>query len=86
MSGLAPTIGNPRPGYGLRVRLDSNKAKSLASGDFACPCGLAEDATGYGEVQALVVRYGRHQRDECPNPEVRAAAGRHYAALQHSLS
>jgi hypothetical protein len=86
VNGIAPTIGNPHPGYGLRVRLDSNRAKSLASADYACPCGQAEDATGYAEVNALVVRYGRHQRDECPNPEIRAAAARRYAALQQSLN
>jgi hypothetical protein len=85
MSGLGPTIGNPFPGYGLRVRFDS-KARDLASADFTCPCGLAEDATGYAKVHALVVRYGRHRRDECPLPEIRAAGAREYAALQHSVS
>ncbi|MET9729268.1 hypothetical protein ABZZ79_00955 [Streptomyces sp. NPDC006458] len=86
MNGIGPTIGNPHPGYGLRVRLDSNKAKSLASGDFNCPCGHAEDAVGYAEVASLVIRYGRHRRDDCPIPEVRAAAARQYAALQHSMN
>ncbi|MEU0675437.1 hypothetical protein ABZ330_21600 [Streptomyces sp. NPDC006172] len=85
-TGIGPTVGNPHPGYGLRVRLDNAKAKSLAAGDFSCPCGHAEDAVGYAEVEALVIRYGRHRRDECPIPEVRAAAARHYAALQHSIS
>ena len=83
---LGPTIGNPNPGYGLRVRLDNAKAKSLAAGDFTCPCGRAEDAVGYPEVEALVIRYGRHRRDECPIPETRAAAARHYAALQQSMT
>ncbi|WP_405911334.1 hypothetical protein OG529_04210 [Streptomyces longwoodensis] len=85
MNGLAPTIGNPHPGYGLRVRFDS-KAKDLASGDFTCPCGHAEDAIGHADVEALVIRYGRHRRDECPIPEVREAGARQYARLQQSLS
>ena len=85
MTGLGPTIGNPHPGYGLRVRFDS-KARDLASADFTCPCGRAEDATGHDEVQALVVRYGRHRRDECPLPKIREAGAREYAALQHSQS
>ncbi|MFI9600364.1 hypothetical protein ACIHCX_10865 [Streptomyces sp. NPDC052043] len=86
MNGIGPTIGNPRPGCGLRVRLDSNKAKSLASGDYMCPCGHAEDATGHAEVEALAIRYGRHRRDDCPIPEIRAAGAREYAALQQSLT
>ena len=87
MTGLGPTICEGRlwPGYGLRVRFDS-KAKDLATADFSCPCGHAEDAVGYGEVAALVIRYGRHCRDDCPIPEVRERAARHYAALQHSLN
>jgi hypothetical protein len=87
VSGLAPTICEGRlwPGYGLRVRFDS-KAKDLAAADFSCPCGHAEDAVGHTEVETLVIRFGRHQRDECPIPEVRAAAARHYAALQQSLN
>lgn len=85
MNGIGPTIGNPHPGYGLRVRLDSNKAKSLASGDFNCPCGHAEDAVGYAEVESLAIRYGRHRRDDCPIPEIREAAARQYAALQQSM-
>jgi hypothetical protein len=85
VNGIGPTVGNPHPGYGLRVRLDSNKAKSLASGDFNCPCGHAEDAVGYAEVESLVIRYGRHRRDDCPIPEIRAAATRQYAALQQSM-
>ena len=86
MSGLGPTVAIPYPGYGLRVRLDSHKARDLAAADYSCPCGRAEDAIGYAEVEALVIRYGRHRRDDCPIPEVRAAAARQYAALQHSMS
>lgn len=86
ITGIAPTIGGRNPGYGLRVRLDNHKAKSLASGDFMCACGRAEDAVGYPEVEALAIRYGRHRRDECPIPEIRAAAARHYAALQQSMN
>ncbi|MEV5953757.1 hypothetical protein AB0M11_08260 [Streptomyces sp. NPDC051987] len=85
-TGIGPTIGNPSPGYGLRVRLDNHKAKSLASGDFVCPCGLAEDAVGYAETEHLVIRAQRHRRDGCPIPEVREQAARQYAALQSSLS
>lgn len=85
MKGIGPTIGNPHPGYGLRVRLDSNKAKSLASGDYSCPCGHAEDAVGYAEVELLAVRYSRHRRDECPIPEVREEGARQYAALERSM-
>lgn len=73
--GLGPTIGGSRPGYGLRVRLDSPKAKSLASADFACSCGRpSEDAVGYEAVQQLAIRAERHMRDECPNDDVRQAA------------
>lgn len=86
MNGIGPTIGNPHPGYGLRVRLDNVKAKSLASADFDCPCGLAEDAVGYAETEQLAVRALRHRRDDCPIPEVREQAARQYAALQSSLS
>jgi len=86
VSGLGPTIGNPHPGYGLRIRLDSGKAKTLAAGDYSCPCGQAEDAVGYAEVEALAVRYARHRRDSGPIPAVREAAARQYAALQNSLS
>lgn len=85
-TGIGPTIGNPRPGYGIRIRLDNPKAMGLSSADFACPCGHAEDATGHAAVQALAVRYARHRRDACPIPEIRAAGAREYAALQHSLS
>jgi hypothetical protein len=84
VSGLGPTIGAPHPGYGLRIRLDNAKAKSLASGDFTCPCGRAEDSVGYAETQALAVRYSRHRRDDCPIPEIRAAGAREYAALERS--
>lgn len=86
MSGLGPTVGSPRPGFGLRVRLDNAKARDCASADSSCPCGYAEDAVGHDQVQGLVVRYGRHRRDECPLPQIRAAGAREYAALQHSLS
>lgn len=86
MNGLGPTIGNPHPGHGLRVRLDNAKAKSLASADFMCPCGHAEDAVGYAETEHLVIRAQRHRRDACPIPEVRELAKRQYAALQHSLT
>ncbi|MFE6889147.1 hypothetical protein [Streptomyces sp. NPDC057694] len=51
MTGLGPTIGNPHVGYGIRVRLDNAKAKSLAAADFTCPCGHAEDAVGYAEAE-----------------------------------
>lgn len=86
MTGIGPTVGGPQPGYGLRVRLDNAKAKSLAAADFTCPCGHAEDAVGYADVEALAVRYGRHRRDECPLPEIRAAGARQYAALQQSMN
>lgn len=86
MTGFAPTIGDPRPGYGLRVRVTNVWAGGLVAGDYSCPCGLAEDATGLSDVTALVIRYGRHRRDECPLPEVRQAGAREYAALQHSLT
>ena len=73
--GCGPTIGSPSPGFGLRIRLDHAKAKSLAAADFACPCGRpSEDALGYDAVEALVIRAERHMRDDCPLPEVRAAA------------
>jgi hypothetical protein len=84
---LGPTIGGPHPGHGLRVRFPPPKAHSMASADFSCSCGkYAEDAVGYEAVEQLVIKAGRHQRDECTNPEVRAAARRHYAALQQSLN
>lgn len=86
MTGIGPTIGNPHPGYGLRVRLDHAKAKSLAAADFTCPCGRAEDAVGYAETEQLVIRALRHRRDDCPIPEVREQGARQYAALQGSLS
>lgn len=85
MSGVGPTIGGTQPGFGLRIRFDS-KALDMASADSSCPCGYAEDAVGFAEAQALVVRYGRHRRDDCPIPAVRAAGAREYAALQHSLT
>lgn len=75
MTGIGPTICNPNPGPGLRVRLDHARAKSLASADWVCPCGRpAEDAVGYDNVEGLVIRAERHMRDECPNEHVRAAA------------
>ncbi|SDL33734.1 hypothetical protein SAMN05421806_12843 [Streptomyces indicus] len=75
MSGIGPSICGPHPGYGLRVRLDHAKAKSLASADFACSCGLPpEDAVGYDAVASLVIRAERHMRDDCPNPHVRKRA------------
>lgn len=86
MTGIGPTLGNPHPGYGLRVRLDHAKAKSLAAADFTCPCGQAEDAVGYAATEQLVIRAQRHRRDACPIPEVREQAARQYAALQSSLS
>ncbi|WP_327671883.1 MULTISPECIES: hypothetical protein [unclassified Streptomyces] len=86
MNGLGPTICNPRPGHGIRVRLDNAKAKELAAADFTCPCGHAEDAVGYFESEQLVVRAQRHRRDSCPIPEVREEARRQYAALHRSLT
>lgn len=85
MTRVAPTICNPRPGFGLRVRKDGNRALAVADAD--CRCGqFAESASGDVEVEALVIRFGRHQRDDCPIPEVRAVAARHYAVLQQSLN
>lgn len=80
MNGLGPTIGNPRPGYGLRVRLDHAKAKTLAAADFNCAGGdFAEEAVGYEAVKELVIRAERHMRDECTNEDVRAAAAQRSA-------
>lgn len=77
---LAPTIGGPRPGFGLRVRLD--KPKATASADFNCPCGHADGpVNGAHEAESLVIRAGRHMRDDCPLTEVRAAAALRYARL-----
>ncbi|MFF5285222.1 hypothetical protein [Streptomyces sp. NPDC013171] len=71
--GIGPTIGSPRPGFGLRVRMDHNRA--LPTGDFNCRCGeFAEDAVGPEEVASMAVRAERHMRDDCPLPDVRAAA------------
>ncbi|MEV0525998.1 hypothetical protein AB0I66_21415 [Streptomyces sp. NPDC050439] len=87
MNGLGPTIGNPHPGFGIRVRLDNPwGARALAAADFTCPCGHAEDAVGYAATEHLVIRAQRHRRDDCPIPEVRDLAHRQYAALQHSLT
>ncbi|MCX4705681.1 hypothetical protein [Streptomyces sp. NBC_01373] len=84
-TGIVPTIGGRRPGFGLRVRKDGNKALAVADAD--CRCGtFSEAASGDFEVESLVARYTRHRRDECPIPEIRAAAARHYAALQQSHS
>ncbi|WP_405991066.1 hypothetical protein [Streptomyces sp. NBC_00986] len=82
---LTPTIGDPRPGYGLRVRKDGNR--SLAVADADCACGqFSKAAKGDVEVESLVIGYGRHRRDECPIPEIRAAAARQYGVLQQSLN
>jgi len=82
---IAPTIGDPRPGYGLRVRKDGNKALAVADAD--CPCGqFSRAAKGDVEVESLVIGYGRHRRDQCSIPEIRAAAARQYAALQQTHS
>lgn len=74
MSGrVTPTICDPKPGFGLRVRFDHPRALPVADAD--CRCGtFAESAVGEVEVQRLVIRFERHARDECPLPEVRAAA------------
>jgi hypothetical protein len=82
---LTPTIGGRRPGFGIRVRKDGNRALAVADAD--CPCGkFCEAASGDVEVENLVIRYGRHRRDECPNPEIRKAAARQYGVLQQSLN
>lgn len=73
MSGFGPTIGNPAPGPGLRVRFDGSK--SLVAADWSCACGApSEDAVGPDPVQQLVLRAERHRRDECTNEDVRRAA------------
>jgi len=75
ITGIAPTIGGQHPGFGLRIRKDGSK--KLATGDVNCPCGeYAEDAVGDDEVQQMAIRAERHMRDECTNPDVRAAAAR----------
>ena len=82
---ITPTVGGSRPGYGLRVRKDGNRALAVADAD--CACGqFSKAATGDVEVEALVTGYGRHRRDECPIPEIRAAAARQYVRLQQSLN
>ncbi|WP_327162070.1 hypothetical protein [Streptomyces zaomyceticus] len=74
MNGIGPTIGGPRPGFGLRVRMDHNRA--LPTADFNCRCGeFAEDAVGREEVASMAVRAERHMRDDCALTDVRAAAG-----------
>ncbi|MFF9568465.1 hypothetical protein [Streptomyces sp. NPDC014685] len=73
MSGIGPTIGNPAPGPGLRVRFDG--PKSMVSADWSCACGApGEDAIGPDAVQQLVLRAERHRRDTCPNEDVRQSA------------
>ncbi|MFF9690270.1 hypothetical protein [Streptomyces sp. NPDC014623] len=73
MTGFGPTIGNPRPGPGLRVRFDGSK--SLVCADWSCACGApSEDAIGPDNVQQLVLRAERHRRDECTDEDVRRAA------------
>ncbi|SFK74775.1 hypothetical protein [Streptomyces pini] len=74
MSGrITPTICDPDHGFGIRVRLDSPKTLPVADAD--CRCGqFAESAEGEVAVQSLVIRAERHMRDDCPLPEVRAAA------------
>ncbi|MCX5562755.1 hypothetical protein [Streptomyces sp. NBC_00038] len=82
---VTPTIGGRHPGFGLRVRKDGNRALAVADAD--CPCGkFSEAASGDVDVEALVIRYGRHRRDQCSNPVIRAVAARQYAALQQSLN
>lgn len=81
--GVGPSIGGPRPGFGLRIRLDSPRA--LATGDCNCACGeFAEDAVGADQVQQMTVRAERHMRDECPLCHVRAAAARRDAARRNT--
>lgn len=73
MSGVGPTIGNPAPGPGIRVRFDG--PTSLAGADWSCICGApSEDAIGFQAVEQLVIRAERHRRDDCPNKDVRTAA------------
>lgn len=73
MSGLAPTIGGDRPGYGLRIRKDGKRTPGSA--DFNCRCGHAEGPViGDFEAETLAVRSERHMRDDCPLPDIRAAA------------
>ena len=74
MTGFGPSIGNPTPGPGLRVRFDG-KNTSLVTADWACACGApSEDAIGPDAVHQLVLRAERHRRDTCPDKHVRAAA------------
>ncbi|WP_405674829.1 hypothetical protein OG292_03070 [Streptomyces sp. NBC_01511] len=73
MTGVGPTIGNPRPGPGLRIRFDV--PTSLTGADWECVCGApSEDAIGFYDALQLVLRAERHRRDECPDKEVRRAA------------
>ncbi|MFJ3587497.1 hypothetical protein ACIQUY_29425 [Streptomyces sp. NPDC090231] len=75
---LLPTIGDPQPGFGLRIRLDGTRGLPIA--DFNCRCGRAEGATGEADVIALVGRFETHTQHECPIAEVREAAALRSAA------
>ncbi|MFJ8755643.1 hypothetical protein [Streptomyces cyaneofuscatus] len=79
---LLPTIGDPDPGFGLRVRLDGPRTLPIA--DFNCRCGRAEGATGQAEVIALVGRFEIHTQRDCPIAEVREAAALRSAARKRS--
>lgn len=79
---LLPTIGDPDPGFGLRVRLDGPRTLPIA--DFNCRCGHAEGATGGPEVVALVDRFEAHTQNECPIAEVREAAAFRSAARRRT--
>lgn len=73
MSGLAPSIGGRRPAFGLRIRKDDKRVPGSA--DFNCRCGHAEGPViGDFEAETLAVRAERHMRDDCPLPDIRAAA------------
>lgn len=82
MTGFGPTIGNPAPGPGLRVRFDGST--SIVAADWSCACGApSEDAMGPYGVQQLVLRAERHRRDTCPNEDVRTAAAMREHRRQH---
>lgn len=81
---LLPTIGDPNPGFGLRIRLDGPRTLPIA--DFNCACGRAEGATGEAEVIALVSRFESHTQRECPIAEVREAAELRSAARTRTQS
>lgn len=72
MTAIGPGIGGADPGFGLRVRKDSSAATATA--DYRCPCGEADRALGDTEVRSMVARWEHHQLNDCPIPEVRAAA------------